>query len=284
MTISPAGAPALAGAGEALTVHLTGEDSPVGVMYAWPKPGEKLGRRAASTLTDLAPVVTALVELAHAQDEIDRARDATARARDEERRRLRRDLHDGLVPALSGLSLGMAAVHNMLSGRRSDPVIATVDDLIGQLATEADRQAASVRDIALDLMPPLLDDGALGPALDHLRERYAGAGLAVEVRAPPNRLRGDLATAVYGIIVEAVRNVYRHAGVDRCSIEVVGKVDGLEVSVTDHGVGIDARAPAGVGTRSMRERAEGAGGQPTITSPPDGVGTRVQLVVPVARR
>jgi signal transduction histidine kinase len=284
---SPAGEGWVAGAGDrgidgAVSVRLAGEDG-AWVMRAWPKPGERLGRRATSALTDLAPVVTALVELANAQDEIDRARDSTARARDEERRRLRRDLHDGLGPALSGLSLGMAAVGNMLHEHRHDPALGAAGELIGQLAAEAERQSASVRDLARELLPPLLDDGALSPALDQLRERYAAAGLAIEVQAPAARLPGDLATAVYGIIAEAVRNVYRHANVDRCSINILNGQTGLEVSVTDHGVGMDALVPSGVGNRSMRERADGVGGRLTITSS-GGAGTRVHLLVPRTRQ
>lgn len=284
VTITAGGRLAPVSAGEALAVRLTGEGHSIGVMQAWPKPGERLGRRAASALADLAPVVAALVELASAQDEIDRARESTARIRDEERRRLRRDLHDGLGPALSGLSLGLAAVRNMLRDHRSDSAIASADELVGHLAVEAERQAASVRDLARDLMPPLLDDGALSPALDQLRERYAAAGLAIEVRAPAGRLPSDLATAVYGIIAEAIRNVHRHAGVDRCSIDVANGPKGLEVSVTDQGVGMDALVPSGVGSRSMRERAEGVGGQLLITTAPGGAGTRVRLFVPVARQ
>ena len=287
VTVTPHGHPArdTSEHGEdSLTVQLRGDHDVVGVMRAWPRPGERLGRRAATTLADLAPVVGALVELAAAQDQLDQARERTARARDEERRRLRRDLHDGLGPAFSGLALGLAAVRNMLRDKRDDAAVAAADDLVGNLAQEADRQAAAVRDLARELLPPLLDDGGLLPALEQLRERYRPAGLTIEVNAIPDSLPGDLATAVYGVIAEAIRNVYRHASVDRCRIDVTTGQDGLEVSVTDRGVGIGAHAVAGVGTRSMRERAEGIGGTLRVAHVADGKGTRVRLVVPMARR
>jgi len=280
VTITTGAHPAPPGTGPApLAVPLI-SDRTVGVLSAWPRPGERLGRRAASLLTDLAPMVAALVELAAAQDELDRARVHTARARDEERRRLRRDLHDELGPALSGLALGLGAVRNMLRDRRADPAVAAADELVGTLAAEAERRAAAVRDLARDLLPPVLDDGALRPALDQLAERYAAAGLTVEVRAPRTRLPAEVATAAYGIVAEAVRNVHRHAGVERCMIDVVTGPEGLEVSVTDHGVGFPPGRAAGVGTRSMRERAEGIGGRLTVGVPPSGAGTRVALVVP----
>ncbi|HEY9557633.1 MAG TPA: ATP-binding protein, partial [Acidimicrobiales bacterium] len=89
-----------------------------------------------------------------------------------------------------------------------------------------------------------------------------------------------VATAIYGIVAEAVRNVHRHAGASRCSI-VVRREDGLHVTVTDDGRGIAPDATPGVGTRSMRERAEGVGGRVTISAAVSG-GTEVRVVVPEA--
>ncbi|NBE83379.1 sensor histidine kinase [Micromonospora rubida] len=277
----PHGPPAAAG--PPLTILLAGPDKEVGVLRAWPRAGERVGRRANTVLADLAPVVTALAELATAQGDLERSRLRLARARDEERRKLRRDLHDELGPALSGIALALAAGRNMLHQHRGLPEIAAADDLLERLVTEVDRQAISVRDIARDLRPPLLDDGGLLPALHRLRERYATAGLTVLVRAPQLSLPDAVATAVYGIVSEAVRNAHRHADVDRCTIEVGRGPDGLEVCVADEGVGTGAGATAGVGTRSMRERAEGIGAELTIgpaSTRPVRPGTRVRLVLP----
>ncbi|WP_329100595.1 histidine kinase [Micromonospora sp. NBC_01699] len=283
----PAAAGQVAPAGPPLTVRLVNGDRPVGVLRAWPRAGERLDGRASSVLADLAPVVTALAELAVAQRDLEWSRLRLARGRDEERRKLRRDLHDDLGPALSGVALALAAGRNMLRAHRHLPEIAAADNLLDQLVQEMDRQAVGVREIARDLLPPLLDDGALLPALDRLRERYAAAGLTVRVRAAPVSLPEPVATAVYGIVAEAVRNVHRHADVDRCTIEVTSGPDGLEVCVTDQGVGIGAEVTVGVGTRSMRERAEGIGADLTIG--PDRAtelrtGTRVRLFLPIGAR
>ncbi|MER5702857.1 histidine kinase [Micromonospora sp. NPDC002296] len=277
----PHGPPAAAG--PPLTILLAGPDKEVGVLRAWPRAGERLARRANTVLADLAPVVTALAELAVAQGDLERSRLRLARARDEERRKLRRDLHDELGPALSGIALALAAGRNMLHQHRRFPEIAAAADLLERLVTEVDRQAVGVRDIARDLRPPLLDDGGLLPALHRLRERYAAAGLTVLVRAPQLSLPDAVATAVYGIVSEAVRNVHRHADVDRCTIEVGSGPDGLEVCVADEGVGTGAGASAGVGTHSMRERAEGIGAELTIgpaSTRSVRPGTRVRLVLP----
>ncbi|MEV4627314.1 ATP-binding protein [Micromonospora sp. NPDC049523] len=279
--------PTATGSGPPLVVRLLNGERSVGVLRAWPRAGERLGGRAASVLADLAPVVTALAELAVAQRDLERSRLQLARGRDEERRKLRRDLHDDLGPSLSGVALALAAGRNMLRSHRQLPEVAAVDDLLHRLIAEVDRQAAGVRDLARDLLPPLLDDGALRPALDRLRERYAAAGLTLLVRSPQVTLPEPVATAVYGIVAEAVRNAHRHADVDRCTIDVSSGPDGLEVCVVDEGTGIRPEATVGIGTRSMRERAEGIGADLTIgpaQARPVRPGTRVRLVLPVGAR
>ncbi|RGC69378.1 Sensor histidine kinase LiaS [Micromonospora sp. MW-13] len=273
-----------AAGGPALVVCLASGNRPVGELWAWPRPGERLDGRTAALLHDLAPVVTALAELALAQRDLDRSRVRLAQSRDEERRKLRRDLHDDLGPAISGVALALTAGRNMLRPHRCLPEITAADDLLGQLVAEMDRQATGIREIARDLVPPLLEGGGLRPALYRLRERYADAGLTVLVRASEVALPETVATAVYGIVGEAVRNVRRHAGVDRCAIDVSVGSGRLVVCVTDEGVGIPAPLVAGVGTASMRERAEGIGAALTIArANPEHArpGTTVQLVLPV---
>lgn len=285
--VPPRRAPAWEGPsarGPALVVCLDGGNGSVGELWAWPRPGERLDGRTAALLHDLAPVVTALALLALTQRDLDRSRVRLAQSRDEERRKLRRDLHDDLGPAISGVGLALTAGRNMLRPHRHLSEIAAADDLLGRLVAEMDRQAAGVREIARDLVPPPLEGGGLRPALYRLRERYADAGLTVLVRAPDVELPDTVATAVYGIVGEAVRNVRRHAGVDRCVIDVSVGPDSLVVCVTDEGVGIPAPLVAGVGTASMRERAEGIGAALTIARADPAharPGTTVQLVLPV---
>ncbi|MFC7759002.1 sensor histidine kinase [Catellatospora bangladeshensis] len=114
------------------------------------------------------------------------SRSRLAEARDEERRALRRDLHDGLGPALSGIGLGLAATRNLL---HRDP--AAAEALLDRLAEEMSQRAESVRHLARALLPADLADGRLVPALHTLAERYALAGLDMRVCAPaePRRCR-----------------------------------------------------------------------------------------------
>ncbi|WP_328345611.1 sensor histidine kinase [Micromonospora sp. NBC_00421] len=272
--------PTPTGAGQ-LTVDLVSGQRTVGRLTAWPRPGERLGGHAAAALADLSPVVAAVVDLASTNEALARSRARLAEARDEERRTLRRDLHDGLGPALSGIGLGLAAVRNLL---HRDVTMA--GELLDRLVVETTERAEEVRDLARDLMPPVLADGDLIPALHTLRERYAVAGLDIRVAAPAQLgpLPDTMATAAYGVITEAVRNVHRHAGVGVCTVTLVHRPDRVRITVADDGCGPPPPTRSrGVGLQSMRERAAGIGG--TLTIGPTSTagrpqGTAVTLTIP----
>ncbi|WFE39936.1 sensor histidine kinase [Micromonospora sp. WMMD998] len=264
--------------GPPLTVPLTSGERPVGYLHAWPRPGELLGARAAESLAVLAPVVAAVVDLARTNRDLARSRQRLAEVRDEERKSLRRDLHDGLGPALSGIGLGLAATRNLL---RRDPDRA--EGLLDRLTDELTARAAEVRELAHGLLPPVLADGGLGPALDLLRDQYARAGLRIVLHGPDTMepLPERIATAAYGVAAEAIRNVQRHAGVDSCTVSLDQRPDRLRVTVTDHGRGLPASPTgAGVGLHAMRERAQAVGA--TLTLGPAGPrGTAVCLTIPL---
>jgi signal transduction histidine kinase len=260
----------------ATDVDLVHQQVVVGRLTVGPRVNERLDGRTITSIEELAPVVAATVALAAATEDLRRSRGRLAEARDEERRVLRRELHDGLGPALAGIGLGLQASRNLLE---RDPQAAS--ELLDALAAELDARVEEVRGLARGLLPPALEELGLAPALVELAERHAATGLVVEVdvaELPP--VAPEVGSAVYGIVAEAVRNVHRHAEATRCWI-VADHSDGLCVSVTDDGVGIDPARPAGIGTRSMRERAEGVGGRVTI-GPIDPHGTQVVVRVPVA--
>ncbi|MEH1014760.1 histidine kinase [Micromonospora sp. CPCC 206060] len=266
------------------TIDLVSGQRRVGQLIAWPRPGERLDIRAVSALADLSPVVAAVVDLAATNEALSRSRARLAEARDEERRALRRDLHDGLGPALSGIGLGLAATRNLLHRDA-----AAAGELLDRLIVELTQRADEVRDLARDLLPPVLSDGELIPALHTLRDRYAVAGLDVRVQTPGqlDALPDNVATAVYGVVTEAVRNVHRHAGVDSCTVAVSNQPDRIQITIADHGGGPPTAAGGGVGLQSMRERATGVGGTLTIgpastVGPPRG--TTVTLTIPTRRR
>ncbi|MBB5874413.1 signal transduction histidine kinase [Allocatelliglobosispora scoriae] len=265
--------------GPPVRVPLVSGERTVGELVAWPRPGERLGGRAAAALADLAPVAGAVVDLAVTNEALAGSRRRLAEARDEERRTLRRDLHDGLGPALSGIGLGLAATRNLLHRD-----LAAAEQLLERLTEEMNQRAESVRHLARALLPADLADGDLLPALHTLAERYALAGFAVTVSVDPSQrqLSGEVATAVYGVVAEAVRNVHRHARVERCDVLVETQDGELQVTVVDHGTGPTAGRSAGMGLQSMRERADAVGGSLTV-EPTRPTGTTVRLRVPRQR-
>ena len=258
----------------ALVVHQV----EVGRLRARPRVGERLDARSTSSLEELAPIVAATVELSSATSALSKSRARIAAARDEERRTLRRELHDGLGPALAGVGLTLRAGSNLLD---ADPDQAR--DLVERAANELDRRVEEVRGMARGLLPPVLDELGLVPAVRDLAERHRATGLHVEVRSGEvPELSPEAAVGVYGIVSEAVRNVVRHSGADRCEIalELDGPAGELVVTVTDDGTGIDADATPGVGLSSMRERAEGLHGSLEIRRA-EPSGTQVTARVPI---
>lgn len=260
----------------AIEVPLLYRGAPIGVPHVAPRPNERLDGRSLATVEELAPVIAATVALASTTGELRRSRARLAEARDEERRTLRRELHDGLGPALAGIGLGLQAARNTIE---RDP--AATAALLDRLAIELDARVEEVRGLARGLLPPALEELGLAPALVDLAERQQAAGLQVDVTVdglgavPP-----EVGSAVYAIAAEAVRNVQRHAGASRCTIAARAAGGTLTVEVRDDGVGIAADAPPGVGTRSMRERAEGLGGTVAI-GPATPRGTAVVVTVPL---
>ncbi|SCF19674.1 Histidine kinase-, DNA gyrase B-, and HSP90-like ATPase [Micromonospora viridifaciens] len=205
------------------------------------------------------------------------ARERLVAAREDERRRVRRDLHDGLGPALAGISAGLDGAEAIA---QTDHAAAVA--LLPGLRRQAEEAVADVRRLVDGLRPPALDAlglvGALRQELGHL----AVAGdTTVRLDAPARSEDLGAATevAVLRIALEAVHNVRRHAMARTCTVTL--DVDGPEVtlSVRDDGAGMPGDVRANVGLNSMRERAEEIGGTLVIESTP-GAGTVVTARLP----
>jgi signal transduction histidine kinase len=210
---------------------------------------------------------------------LSRSREQIVSAREEERRRLRRELHDGLAPTLAGVGIKLDLA---LQAARSDPD--TTSALIDEARTGVRSAVADIRRMARELRPPTLDALGLEGAL---REQAAGLAaqgedgpvIIVEVPEPLPQLPAAVEVAAYRIAVEALLNVVRHAAAKRCEIRLAVGVDELEVDVVDDGRG-PAGGASGVGTRAMHERAAEVGGEVTIEPIASG-GTRVIARLPV---
>ena len=201
------------------------------------------------------------------------SREELIAAREEERRRLRRDLHDGLGPQLAAIALQLGAARRLADRR----------DSVASLTTELEQQVRGaiddIRRVVYDLRPPQLDEFGLPGALEQQAERFrAQFDVVVTTPAEIGPLPAAVEVAAYRIATEALANVARHSGATRCSIDL-RRGDDLELEVADNGKGLPDDASHGVGLGSMRERAEELGGTCTVTS--NGAGTRVCAHLPL---
>ncbi|HEX8630217.1 MAG TPA: sensor histidine kinase [Catenuloplanes sp.] len=202
--------------------------------------------------------------------DLQHARQQLVTAREEERRQIRRDLHDSLGPAIGGQALTIDAARALMS---TDPDRA--DALLLDLNAHSRQLLSEVRRLARDLRPPALDELGLSGALHRMAEENAASADGV---GPLPALPAAVEVAAYRIAHEALTNAVRHAGT--CSRSVSTAVDGdrLVLVVADDGRGVPAGARSGVGFASMRERAEELGGTLTVSS---GDGTRVEARLPL---
>ena len=252
------------------------DDASLGVLVVSPRPGERLDQRSLRTLEALVPTVAVAVRLAITADELRASRARVVHARDDERAALRRELHDGLGPALAGIGYGIAAARSILV---SDPERAR--ELLDRMAAEIDARVEEVRSLARDLVPPVLVEEGLGPALVELAERHRLGGLDVRAEVDDAVTLGTAAdSTLYGIAVEAVRNVARHAAARRCRIELRSDGRCVDLTIVDDGVGIHPDTVSGVGLQSMRERAGALRADFSIVPAPSG-GTVVRVSVPI---
>jgi two-component system NarL family sensor kinase len=264
-------------AGESLALPLVYQGEPVGQLHvttrAANEPFTPAERRLLDDIALQAGVAAHAVRLTA---DLQRSRERLVAAREEERRRLHRDLHDGLGPQLASLTLTIAAARELL---RHD--VDAVDTLLQELAAHTHAAVADVRRVVYDLRPPALDDLGLVLALREQGARYGRAGLAITVDAPERLppLPAAVEVAAYRIVQEALTNVVRHARAHRCIVRL-NLDNALWVEIQDDGVGLPQGGRAGVGLSSMRERAAELGGVCQVESWP-GRGTRIRAQLPL---
>lgn len=209
------------------------------------------------------------------------SREKLVTAREEERRRLRRDLHDGLGPQLASLTMKAEAARDLLG---VDP--ARSDALLEDITARTQEAIADVRRLVYGLRPPALDDLGLLGALRAQAAHTDHNGLSVTVDAPKALppLPAAVEVAAYRIVQEAVTNATRHSAARNCTVCLSPDVQTstLHLEVTDDGRGILEDRSAGVGLSSMRERAGELGGSFEIRALPSG-GTSVRAILPLAR-
>jgi signal transduction histidine kinase len=208
--------------------------------------------------------------------ELQESREQLVLGREEDRRRIRRDLHDGLGPVLGGVAMRLDAAGNAVA---TDPE--TAHRLVVQSRAEITEALADVRRLVQGLRPPALDDLGVLAAVEQQADRVRSSGLEVTVHVDDLAgLPAAVEVAAYRIVSEALTNVARHADARSCSVALMTRPTDLEVVVRDDGRGIAEDVVAGVGLRSLRERVEELGGGYEVVCPPGG-GTTVRAWLPV---
>jgi signal transduction histidine kinase len=265
---------------ERLRLPLVYQAETIGALIVGQRAGETFSSADRRLLDDLARQAGIAAHAVRLTADLQRSREQLVAAREEERRRLRRDLHDGLGPQLASLTLRLETAGNRLT---HDP---QTQALLAELAAQTQAAVADIRRLVYALRPPTLDELGLVNALREAAAQYPPAGLnSVRIlfegpeELPP--LPAAVEVAAYRIALEALTNVIRHASARQCVVRLeLNRANGwLCLEIQDDGRGLPAAARRGVGLNSMRERAEELGGSWIIESVLQG-GTRIEARLP----
>jgi signal transduction histidine kinase len=264
-------------AGDPVQLPLIYQAETVGQLLVAPRtPGEAFTPAERRLLEEIALQAGVAAHAVRLTADLQHSRERLITAREEERRRLRRDLHDGLGPQLASLTLTLAAARELL---RHD--VDAADMLLQELAIHTQAAIADIRRVVYDLRPPALDDLGLVLALREQAAHYSQAGLQITIDAPEQLppLPAAVEVAAYRIVQEALTNVVRHAQAQTCAV-CLTLSDAFDVEIHDDGVGLPPSGRAGVGLTSMRERTTELGGTCQIESVP-GRGTCIHARLPL---
>lgn len=282
--------------GRPTVIELESNGRPWGRLTLCVAPGrESFGARDARLLGDVGSQIGALVESLVMNRALRRSRERIITAREEERRRIRRDLHDGLGPALATQSMKLQVAAELLD---SSPE--KVGPMLRDLATETRDEIAEIRRLVDDLRPRVLDQLGLVSALRQRAASFSteatqvvgdrmGAGdasgattlkWAIEAE-DVEPLPAAVEVAAYRIVIEAVNNAAKHAHATSCHVSLARRDGNLEILISDDGAGLPDDASPGVGLGSMRERAEELGGTFTLSSDAS-AGTTITVRLPIS--
>ncbi|MDP9861627.1 MULTISPECIES: sensor histidine kinase [Streptosporangium] len=255
-------------------VPLVWHGEPVGrLLLGSPGPRRFAAAHNDRLIAVVTPYVADVVHAVRMTADLQRSRERILTAREEERRRLRRDLHDGLGHALTdmAMSINMAKI-----SLRTAP--ASADRLLSELRSGMDAVGQEIRELVYGLRPPTLDELGLAGAVRALAVE-GEPRVAVETEGDLSDLPAAAEVAAYRIAQEGLTNIRKHAGA-RSAVVSLRRGESLVVRVQDDGHGLPAGPRSGVGLLSMRERAAELGGTCVIGAAPGG-GTVVEAVLPI---
>lgn len=283
---SPVAAAGMPGMAEIL-IPLSYQSQSVGELIVSPRGGAReFDATDLRLLNDLTQQIGVVAHNVRLTNDLQLSRERIVTAREEERRRLRRDLHDGLGAQLAALTLHAGAMKATI---RTDPdaAVAQATELQQELRTAI----ADIRRLVQGLRPASLDDlGLIGALQNRISTVNLGEGtpeqqhrLFVTLVAPEplGDLPAAVEVAIYHIVDEALTNVVRYANAARCDICIARDAAGIRLTIEDDGVGIPTDRISGVGLQSMRERASELGGT-FAAEPRDLAGTRIVAELPMS--
>jgi signal transduction histidine kinase len=235
---------------------------------------------AEAALEDLARQVAVTAHVVQLSQGLQRSREELVTTREEERRRLRRDLHDGLGPTLAAMTMRIDVALRLLEREPE----AVAPQLV-TLREESQRAIADIRRVAYGLRPPALDALGLVGAIAECTEQFGVADrleldLALDLPDAVPSLPAAIEVAALRIVQEALANVAHHSGARACGVRLEVHT-AVAIEVSDDGEGLPEDYRPGIGLHSMRERAAELGGTCAI-EPRRPCGTRVLAQLPLA--
>ncbi len=264
--------------GRVQTFPLVYHGSTIGQLHVAPRTAQESFTPAeAKLLRNIARQAGTAVHAQQLTADLQQARQQIVSSREEERRRLRRDLHDGLGPSLAATLLKIGSARALLGSQPQ-----TTGQLLSEMESDIEATLADVRRIVYDLRPPALDQFGLVGALRAHAESCESERLTVRLEAADSLLPLPAAVevAAYYIGREGLANVVRHAGARCCTLKLWLEDGRLHLTLQDDGEGFVEGTQAGVGLAAMRERAAELGGWCTVVGKA-GEGVLVTAVLPL---
>lgn len=265
---------------DSLRIPLVSQSEQVGYLLAAPRSAQELFTPAESRLLNtIAHQAGSAVRTVQLQATLQHSREQLVLAQEEERRRLQRDLHDGLGPQLATLSMRLEVAQGLIT-REPEAAVS----LLGELKGETQAAIADIRRLVYGLRPPVLDQLGLFRAIREFaasNSTLGGPRLVVDIPEDPLPLPAAVETAAYRITTEALANCLHYAGATECRISLHVD-DCLLLEIADNGCGLPDPVTPGVGLTSMRERTAELGGRIVFRRSAEG-GTIVIVYLPIYR-
>jgi signal transduction histidine kinase len=257
-------------AGRLVQFIRTEEGTPIAVVLADPALGRYRGLFDAAVQTSGLALKNAQLQAQAAREKLEQVRASRARILEAgltERRRIERDLHDGVQQHLLGLAAQLSVAIAGTADEAARGALAQVSDGLREVLAE-------LRDLAHGIHPAMLSQGGLAAALEDVAERLP---LPVRVTAPATRVATAVEATAYFVACEALANVVKHAQAGSATVTVRVEESKLDLQIADDGVG--GVSSSGHGLANILDRVNALDGELTIVSPP-GMGTRVEVIIP----